>query len=187
MDETVTRSLLVGLAGDELEDVLSAFTPRHFEAGETIVRMGDDGDELFLIVNGKARVWTGAGPALSERTLSVLGPGEHFGEASMLSRSKRTATVTALTFVETLVLRGDDYRRLLTRHPQLLENISRSLESSSVGDERRIHDDGKAAAARCSFAGRGGGGRRRLVARRRPVGKNASWKPSRTTSRVVRR
>lgn len=127
MDETVTKSLLVGLAEDDLEEVLGAFSSRNFSAGETIVQVGDEGDELFLIVNGKVRVWTGSGPDVSERTLSVMGPGEHFGEASMLSRGKRTATVTALSYVETLVLDGDDYRRLLSKHPTLLENISRSL------------------------------------------------------------
>ncbi|QDT09135.1 patatin-like phospholipase family protein [Planctomycetes bacterium K23_9] len=127
MDETITRSLFVGLVGEELQEVLDAFESRSFQAGETIVKMGDEGDELFLIVTGKVRVWTGDGPASNERTLSVMGPGEHFGEASMISGKPRSATVTALTYLDTLVLRREGYQRLLPKHPELLHNISRSL------------------------------------------------------------
>ena len=126
-EESVTRSLLMGLSDDGLEEVLSAFQPRAFDAGATIVRAGDAGDELFLITTGRVRVWSGDGPAVAERTLSMMGPGEHFGEASVIAGSPRTATVTAVTFVETMVLAGDDYRRLVKDYPQLLENLSRSL------------------------------------------------------------
>ena len=127
MDESITRSLFVGLVGDELQDVLEAFESRSFQAGDTIVKMNEDGDELFLIITGKVRVSTGDILANNERTLSVMGPGEHFGEASMISGTPRSASVAALTYLETLVLRRDDYQRLLPRHPELLHNISRSL------------------------------------------------------------
>ena len=126
-DESVTRSLLVGLSDDGLEEVLSAFQSRSYQAGEMIVEVGESGDELFLLAAGKVRVWSGDGPSVVERTLSVLGPGEHFGEASVIAGGPRTATVTAVTYVETLVLSGDDYRRLVKDYPQLLENLSRSL------------------------------------------------------------
>ena len=117
-------------------------------------RLGDEGDELFLIVNGKVRVWTGSGPAISERTLTVLGPGEHFGEASMLSRGKRTATVTALTYVETLVLGGDDYRRLLGATPAIAGEYFSFADATSVGNERRDNDS-ETASTRRSLAGHG--------------------------------
>jgi predicted acylesterase/phospholipase RssA/CRP-like cAMP-binding protein len=126
-EESMKRSLLMGLSNDGLENVLSAFQPRTFDAGATIVEIGEQGDELFLIMAGKVRVWSGDGPAVAERTLSMMGPGEHFGEASVLSDAPRTATVTAITYVETMVLSGKDYRQLVKSYPQLLENLSRSL------------------------------------------------------------
>ncbi|KAA5540195.1 cyclic nucleotide-binding domain-containing protein [Roseiconus nitratireducens] len=126
-DESVTRSLLMGLSDEGLQEILSAFVPRSYEAGSTIIQAGDPGDELFLLAAGKVRVWSGEGPAVAERTLSVMGPGEHFGEASVISGGPRTATVTAVTYVETLVLSGEDYRRLVHAYPQLLQNLSRSL------------------------------------------------------------
>ncbi|MCS7465814.1 patatin-like phospholipase domain-containing protein [Stieleria sp. ICT_E10.1] len=126
-EQSVTRSLLMGLSNDGLENVLSAFQPRSFDAGATIIEIGDDGDELFLITAGKVRVWTGDGPAVAERTLGMMGAGDHFGESSVISGGPRTATVTAVTYVETLVLSGEDYRRLVKSYPQLLENLSRSL------------------------------------------------------------
>ena len=129
MDETITKSLLLGLEAEGLAEVLSAFESRSFQAGEAIITMGEQGDELFLLVAGKVRVWTGDGPAMAQRTLSVMGAGEHFGEASMISGGPRNATVTALTYVETLVLNRTNYNELIPKHPQLLENISRSLTS----------------------------------------------------------
>ena len=62
MDDSVTKSLLAGLSGKELEDVLSAFVSRRYQAGDTIIQMGDEDDELFLIITGKVRVWTGDEP-----------------------------------------------------------------------------------------------------------------------------
>lgn len=126
-EETLTRSLLMGLSNDGLENVLTAFQPRSFDAGSTIIQAGDKGDELFLITAGKVRVWSGDGPAVAERTLSMMGPGDHFGESSVISGGPRTATVTAVTYVETMTLSGEDYRRLVKDYPQLLENLSRSL------------------------------------------------------------
>ena len=127
MDEMITKSLLLGLEAEGLSEVLGAFVSRSFQAGEAIVTKGEQGDDLYLLVAGKVRVWTDDGPASAQRTLSVMGAGEHFGEASMISGGPRSATVTALTYVETLELKRADYEQLAPRHPQLLENISRSL------------------------------------------------------------
>ena len=126
MDESITR-LLVGLVGDELQDVLEAFESRCFQAGDTIIKINEEGKELFLIVTGKVRVSLWDGRASNEHTLIAMGPGEHFGEASMISSTPRSASVTALTYLETLVLSREDYQRLLPKHPELLQNISRSL------------------------------------------------------------
>lgn len=149
MDESVTRSLLMGLAGEGLEDVLSAFHSRNYQAGDTIIEVGETGNELYLLTAGKVRVWSGSGPAVAERTLSVLGPGDHFGEAAAIGGGKRNATVTAVTYVEALVLPGEQYRRLIKQYPQLLENVSRSLTRrlsqmneatrSTEAPKRRIH------------------------------------------------
>ncbi|WP_436715732.1 cyclic nucleotide-binding and patatin-like phospholipase domain-containing protein [Roseiconus lacunae] len=151
-NESIARSLLMGLSNDGLENVLSAFQPRTFEAGTTIVQAGDSGDELFLITAGRVRVWSGDGPAVAERTLSMMGPGEHFGEASVISGSPRSATVSAITYVEAMVLSGDDYRRLVKSYPELLENVTRSLTSrlsqmnaarqSDVRPKRGLHSLG---------------------------------------------
>ena len=147
MDESITRSLFVGLVGDELQDVLEAFESRCFQAGDTIVQMNEEGEELFLIVTGKVRVSTGNGPTKNERTLSVMGPGEHFGEASMISGTPRSASVTALTYLDTLVLSREDYERLVPKHPELLQNISRSLtrrltNMNAVANQKQISGRG---------------------------------------------
>ncbi|QDT59193.1 NTE family protein RssA [Stieleria bergensis] len=150
--ESVSRSMLAGLPEEGLSDFLSACQSRWHDAGESIVQAGEPGDELFLILSGKVRVWSGEGAAVRGRTLTILGPGEHFGEAAVISGSPRNATVTALTYVEVLALSAADYKRLVQLHPQLLQNLSRSLTDrlSSMNqspqgvkhEQREIHSIG---------------------------------------------
>ena len=91
--------------------------------GTVVVREGDVADRLYLVREGRLRVYTGDGEG-REVELTVLGPGRYFGEL-MLGSGLRTASVRALTasrpdvafhVIQTLVARvralTDDVRRL---------------------------------------------------------------------------
>jgi CRP-like cAMP-binding protein len=62
---------------------------RTYKAGETIVREGDEGDEMFIVLTGKVRVHAG------EATIAMLGPGQHIGEMALIDKAPRSATVSA--------------------------------------------------------------------------------------------
>ena len=66
-------------------------------AGETIVERGDDADEMFIIRSGEVEIRRG-------ETVARLGPGEFFGEMSLLESLPRDADAVALTDVELLVV-----------------------------------------------------------------------------------
>lgn len=90
--------------------------PERFAADQVVVRQGDRGDRLYLIVDGAVEVTvTGAnGPV----PLAVLGPGELFGEIALLSPSaRRQATVTARTPVLALSLSSTAFHQALDAHP----------------------------------------------------------------------
>ena len=66
--------------------------------GEILLREGEDTKELFLILSGTGEV------AQNGKVVNALGPGEFFGELSALCWGPRTATITAVTDLELLVI-----------------------------------------------------------------------------------
>ena len=93
----------------ELQDALVAFLKgglhlpqKHFAPGELIVKEGDKGEEAYMIVTGKCRAFrtTPSG----EETLSIMEPGETFGEMALVLFEPRSASVAAVDDVMVLVL-----------------------------------------------------------------------------------
>ena len=150
MAVTVDWQLLGPLGADDRARVLDAARPRRFAKGEVIFHEGDPGESLHLVRSGRlaVRVSTIGGETA---TLSVLSPGDAFGELALLRPShERTATVIALERSETLALSRADFDTLRQRHPgvehllvQILarrvDDLSQSLlEALYVGVDRRV-------------------------------------------------
>jgi CRP-like cAMP-binding protein len=86
-------------------------------AGRVLVQAGDPGDEFSLIVDGRARV------EVPDRTPVQLGPGDYFGEMSLLDGGPRSATVVAETPLRLLVISRRDFATLLADVPELTRSI----------------------------------------------------------------
>jgi CRP-like cAMP-binding protein len=89
--------------GSDLRQFLrggAEFPRRDVRAGEHIIRQGESGDEVFILVSGRARVYQEIDGEVHER--GELGPGAVFGEMAILISSPRTASVVA---IEDCVLR----------------------------------------------------------------------------------
>jgi CRP-like cAMP-binding protein len=115
--------LFDGLPAEDVRRVIAASRRRVFARGEVVFHRGDPGDTLHLITKGRfaVRVVTSYGDA---STLSILGPGETFGEMALLSEdSIRSATVSALEPGETQSLRRDDFARLRRDRPDVTEVV----------------------------------------------------------------
>jgi CRP-like cAMP-binding protein len=100
-----------------------------FPAGEYIVRQGQVGTGFYLITSGRVRVVRG-----SER-LAHLGPGEFFGELSVLDQAPRMAHVIAEEPTTCLALASRDLTRLLEKHPRIalamLRVVARRLRAAA--------------------------------------------------------
>jgi small-conductance mechanosensitive channel/CRP-like cAMP-binding protein len=116
---------------------LDALLPRgkvvHFGRGEKVIEQGHDGDSMFIIVEGQANV-------LSERNgfsslLASLGAGECFGEMSLLTGEKRTATVVAHTDCELVEIAKPVLAKSLKDHPELLKELSDLLARRQMDTE----------------------------------------------------
>lgn len=93
--------------------------------GARVVREGDVADRLFLIREGRVRVYH-ADDAGKEIELNVLGPGEYFGEL-LLGSQVRTATVKALTAVRLSVITREVFEQVVARRPDVAFHVIQTL------------------------------------------------------------
>ena len=97
-----------------------------FEAGEVVVReAADDTLGLFVITHGRAAVRVGDG--VSARAVATLEAGKFFGEMSLLTGAKRSATVIAETDLVCYALDRATFQTLLQDHPELAEHFADTL------------------------------------------------------------
>ena len=90
-------------------------------AGKVLCTEGETGKEFFVIVDGQATV------TRNERRVTGRGPGDFFGEISLLEDTPRMATVTAKTPLRVFVLTGPDFRHLLDQNPNVERKVLRAL------------------------------------------------------------
>jgi len=109
------------LGGEELAPVAAIAVEEQREAGEDILREGELGDSLYLLVEGQVRIHRGG------QTLALLKERESFGEMALLDPAPRSATATAETDVTLLKLAEADFRDLLEEKHQLALGIIRVL------------------------------------------------------------
>ncbi len=105
------------LSPEDLQRIASVASERWFEEGEALVREGEPGDELFVIVEGRVRVVHRADDG-TERVLRTYAEGDHIGELAVLRARPRVATVLADGgSVRTLVIGGDGLTAILRERP----------------------------------------------------------------------
>jgi CRP/FNR family cyclic AMP-dependent transcriptional regulator len=132
---TQTHSLqLKGLDDATRQRLIATGRPRRFRAREIICHEGDPGDSFHIVMSGRLAVHVTT-PLGHSATLSLLGPGDTFGELALLDpASLRTATVVALEEAHTLSLTRAQLDELRRHHPQ----IDRFLTETLAGYVRRL-------------------------------------------------
>jgi CRP-like cAMP-binding protein len=80
-----------------MEQVMHAMVPEHFDAGQVLMRQGDAGDRMCLLVDGDVEIEADGDTGPGSGTVSRHGPGVVLGEIALLRDIPRTATVTAAT------------------------------------------------------------------------------------------
>ena len=99
--------LFSACSDDELERIAALASPRTASAGDELTRQGDEGDEFFVVIDGDAVASIDGDP------VGELGPGSFFGEMALIDGGERTATVTASTDMQLLVLDRHDFNEML--------------------------------------------------------------------------
>jgi CRP/FNR family cyclic AMP-dependent transcriptional regulator len=122
------------LDGSELDAVLSLAVKRSYKARDVVLRKGDPALQIFIIAKGRLKAIT-TGAEGRQAALSIMGPGEVFGEVAVLDGQPRSATITAIERCELLVIQRNDFFRFLEDSPKvgvkLLEVLARRLRHLS--------------------------------------------------------
>jgi CRP-like cAMP-binding protein len=135
-DEEVIRRapLFTALDDASAATLRESMTQVKVSKGQTLFKEGDAGDRLFVVVEGKLKLGTSSGDG-RENLLSILGPGDMFGELSLFDPGPRTATATAVTDARVLALANDQVIGWVTAHPQvslqLFKRLARRLRRTN--------------------------------------------------------
>jgi CRP-like cAMP-binding protein/small-conductance mechanosensitive channel len=110
-----------------------------FTPGEWIVRQGEEGDSMYLVTVGEVSIAYATGD-LSENRVGLIGPGDFFGESSLLTGEPRNASAVAVTRVDCYKLDKAGLQRIIAQHPALAEDMStvithRQIELDVVRDK----------------------------------------------------
>ena len=122
--------LFGALSDDVLEYLSTLLTVETPPAGATLFREGEDANAMFVVINGEVEVLKKSKRSVEAR-VAVLGPGDWFGEMSIVDIQPRSATVRALAPSRLLRISSADldalYRHDLRSYAIIILNLAREL------------------------------------------------------------
>lgn len=132
--------LLEPLSAEERERLADQLQHTPFAEGEAVCREGADDQSLYMLVRGEAAVRIGRGPATRE--VARIGPGEFFGEMSLMTGEPRSASVVATTDLDCYRLDPEVFRELVRARPGLTDRVAEILaERREALESARDHAD----------------------------------------------
>jgi CRP/FNR family cyclic AMP-dependent transcriptional regulator len=109
------------LSKKALQDVAQIADEIDLPAGKEMATEGDRGREFFVLLEGEAEVTKAGQP------INTMRKGDFFGEIALVTKMPRTASVTAKTDVEVLVITERDFGALLKRSPEIGRQVAEAL------------------------------------------------------------
>ncbi len=128
LDVLARSRLLSHLPIKEVSEFLDLLDQVALPPGTALLREGDDGDCMFFVLEGEARVRRG------QLELRHVHPGDYFGELAMLGATKRAASVESLTTMRLARLSRAHYLLLVANHPGIALHFTQAL-ASGLGEE----------------------------------------------------
>jgi CRP-like cAMP-binding protein len=130
VDELVRVPLFQGMTDRALDSLAELAGEVSFPAGAAMAAEGEEGGAFYLLVTGRARV-TRDGNEIRD-----LGPGDFFGEISLVDGRPRTASVTATSDVAAVEIRRDEFLRVMDRFPAVRLSILMALADRIRADDQ---------------------------------------------------
>src|SRR4051794_19822358 len=114
------------LSDADIESLSRLCTRRRYPKDTVVFFENEEGDSFFVIVEGRIKV-TILGDDGREVILSILGPGDFFGEMALLDNEPRSATAIAVEETELISLARADFQGAMTENPSILTALIRIL------------------------------------------------------------
>lgn len=138
-DHTIARSILRGepifdcLNDEQLDSLLKRTQQNHFGRGERMIEEGAEGDSMFVLLRGSARVLVSKNGSTIE--VGTLSSGDCFGEMSLLTGERRTATVRAVGDCDVLEIGKPVMAEVIRNSPACLNQLSELLAKRKLETE----------------------------------------------------
>ena len=130
------------LDDDELTELSSHIDQKIFAAGQTIFRAGEAGGEMYVVLSGQVQTYIRDEDG-RQVVLADVGPGEWFGELSLLDGDQRSATAVAVSQTRTCIIDREDLHLLFAKKPDAALDVLAILS-------RRLRDTDQIIAQRAS-------------------------------------
>ena len=135
-----TMDIFEALPSEELETIAQLLRERRLAETEVLCRQGDPGDALFIVTGGRIRLST-TDPSGNEKVLTYFTDGQFFGEMSLLTGAPRSATATAETDSQLLVLDKQSFDDLLASHAQIMREMLKVVSQRTLHTNQQLLAD----------------------------------------------
>jgi len=133
----------IGLFADlpeaDLRDLAARLRRRRYARGQIIFAQGDPGTSLYIVESGQINTVL-ASPEGKELVLNSYGPGDVFGELSLLDGEPRSADAVAESDCQLLVLGREEFVRFLEERPRIAISLLASVTRKFRRSTRQVHD-----------------------------------------------
>lgn len=142
-EEEIIQDEVFGRLPREKRDELTRSTEHRVVAPGTIIfRQGDPGDKFYLIQSGRVRVFKKDADGIATE-LSVLGPGESFGEMALLTGEARSANIEAIEETHLMVLSKEQFERILKDFPDITLAFVKKMSAWLLTAEATIEKEAR--------------------------------------------
>jgi small-conductance mechanosensitive channel len=134
--------IFAGLSPGQLRHLATVGRESRFAGGEPVIRQGDPGESLFVVLEGGVEVSACEGDGVPV-VITALGPGGFFGEMSLMTGAARSATVTAQGETRLLEIDKATFRRVLEEQPDLVDTLGLALAARAGERSTALARDGQ--------------------------------------------
>ena len=129
--------LFSDLSDDDIDVITEMSVEKTVPRATVILSEGDIGDSLYVIIDGRVKVFIGDENG-REIILKILGPGDFFGEMSLIDKEPRSASVAALEATTLKILSQQAFQHCLIRAPRIATTVMQALAKRLRDADKKI-------------------------------------------------
>jgi CRP/FNR family transcriptional regulator, cyclic AMP receptor protein len=129
--------LFAGLTDAQYDLLAAGSTRRNFPKGRMMVAEGEPSQSLYILLSGRAKVQRSDSEG-KEVILAVLGPGEFFGEMSLIDDAPRSASVITLESCDFMAINKESFKAMISQSTEMCLQIMKGLVKRLRGADQKI-------------------------------------------------